>query len=90
MHIYRTFSQYFWKEIQIISPPSLPPLDGRTARTVLNSQLNFGIAVDIDASTDVIVVGANAYCKQNLPISTDLFHIFFLLCVGIFQFTIQE
>eukprot|EP01036_Dinobryon_divergens_P026349 gene26349-34984_t len=48
-------------EIQIISPPFLPPLDGRTARTVSNSQLNFGIAVDIDALTDVIVVGANAY-----------------------------
>ena len=63
VHIFRTFSQYFWKEVQIISPPFLPPLDGRTARTVTNSQLNFGIAVDIDAVTDVIVVGANAYCK---------------------------
>lgn len=61
VYIYRPRNQYQWTNTQILLPPT-EPLDGKTGRTILNSQMNFGISVDIDEDSNVIVVGANAYC----------------------------
>ena len=63
VYVYKAVNQYLWHPIQIITPPAVN-LDSVTAKTVLNTQLNFGIAVDIEEDTDTIIVGANAYCKS--------------------------
>lgn len=60
MYIYKPISEYDWHPIKIISPPP-EATDAHLAKTVVNSQLNFGISVDIDEDTNAIIIGANAY-----------------------------
>ena len=60
VYIYTPRSQYDWTQIQVLTPPA-ETLE--IARTMVNTQMNFGVAVDIDELSDTIVVGANAYSK---------------------------